>query len=85
MPSGEIMSEQPGVGGSPVCSLSPSHGEDRELDLDSLQMLLRSFQQELRDTQRERVPDTTTSPQRTKRHHKKNYITVLYSITMLVF
>jgi len=71
MPSGEIMSEQPGVGGSPVCSLSPSHGEDRELDLDSLQMLLRSFQQELRDTQRERVPDTTTSPQRTKTHHKK--------------
>lgn len=63
MPSGEIMSEQPGVDGLPVCS---------ELDLDSLQMLLRSFQQELRDTQRERVHDTTTSPQRTKRHHKSS-------------
>lgn len=72
MPSGEIMSEQPGVDGLPLCSLSPSHREDGELDLDSLQMLLRSFQQELRDTHRERVHDTSTSPQRTKRHHKSS-------------
>lgn len=48
------MSDEPGVSGLPVCSLSPSRREEGELDLDSVHMLLRSFQQELRDTERER-------------------------------
>lgn len=35
--------------------LSVSRGEDEELDVDSVLTALREFQQELRDTQRERV------------------------------
>lgn len=35
--------------------LSMSRGEDEELDVDSVLTALREFQQELRDTQRERV------------------------------
>lgn len=35
--------------------LSLSRGEDDELDVDSVQTALREFQQELRDTQRDRV------------------------------
>lgn len=35
--------------------LSLSHGEDEELDVDSVHTALREFQQELRDTQRDRV------------------------------
>lgn len=35
--------------------LSVSRGEDEELDVDSVLTALREFQQEFRDTQRERV------------------------------
>lgn len=35
--------------------LSVSRGEDEELDVESVLTALREFQQELRDTQRERV------------------------------
>lgn len=75
------MSDEPGVNGLLVCPLSPSRGEDGELDLDSVHMLLRNFQQELRDTQRERVPDTSTLPQR----HHKNSPPSYTSIIMLDF
>lgn len=77
------MSDEPGVSGLPVCSLSPSRREEGELDLDSVHMLLRSFQQELRDTERERVPDTSKLPQRTQRHHKSSPPS--YTIIMLDF
>lgn len=75
------MSDEPGVNGLLVCPLSPSRGEDGELDLDSVHMLLRNFQQELRDTQRERVPDTSTLPQ----SHHKNSPPSYTSIIMLDF
>ena len=47
--------------GSPGCSLSPARGGDGEMDLDTLHMALRSFQTELRDTQRDRVRLTLMS------------------------
>lgn len=34
---------------------SLSHGKDEELDVDTVHTALREFQQELRDTQRDRV------------------------------
>lgn len=75
------MSDEPGVSGLLVSSLSPSRGKDGELDLDSVHNLLHNFQQELRDTQRERVPDTSTLPQR----HHKNSPHIYTSIIMLDF
>lgn len=50
------------LGGDHASSSSPTRsvGEDGELDLDSVQVALRNFQQELRDTQRERVGHTHT-------------------------
>lgn len=39
-------------------SVSPSHAEEGQLDVEAVQAALRSFQQELKDAQRERVCHT---------------------------
>lgn len=44
-----------GDSGTDGSVLSLSHGEDEELDMDLVHTALRDFQQELRDTQRDRV------------------------------
>lgn len=64
-----------------MSSSSPtrSAGEDGDLDLDSVQAALRNFQQEFRDTQRERVGHMRTHTHTPPRHFN---ITIKYLRTL---